>query len=70
LLRLLGRDAYRIVQEALTNVSKHARGTLASSRCSSSRFLPALLMESFKAIKQQVERELELELFVAPAPKE
>jgi signal transduction histidine kinase len=23
----LGRDAYRIVQEALTNVGKHARGT-------------------------------------------
>jgi len=23
----LGRDAYRIVQEALTNIGKHARGT-------------------------------------------
>jgi signal transduction histidine kinase len=28
----LGRDAYRIVQEALTNVSKHALGTLAHVR--------------------------------------
>jgi signal transduction histidine kinase len=28
----LGRDAYRIVQEALTNVSKHAGGTLAQVR--------------------------------------
>ena len=28
----LGRDAYRIVQEALTNISKHARGTLAQVR--------------------------------------
>jgi signal transduction histidine kinase len=28
----LGRDAYRIVQEALTNASKHARGTLAQVR--------------------------------------
>ncbi|MBX3284751.1 MAG: sensor histidine kinase [Actinobacteria bacterium] len=28
----LGRDAYRIVQEALTNVSKHAQGTLAHVR--------------------------------------
>lgn len=28
----LGRDAYRIVQEALTNVSKHARGTHARVR--------------------------------------
>jgi signal transduction histidine kinase len=28
----LGRDAYRIVQEALTNVSKHARGTHAQVR--------------------------------------
>ncbi|MGE3357644.1 MAG: histidine kinase [Acidimicrobiia bacterium] len=28
----LGRDAYRIVQEALTNSSKHARGTLARVR--------------------------------------
>ena len=28
----LGRDAYRIVQEALTNISKHARGTLARVR--------------------------------------
>jgi signal transduction histidine kinase len=28
----LGRDAYRIVQEALTNVSKHARGTHAHVR--------------------------------------
>jgi signal transduction histidine kinase len=28
----LGRDAYRIVQEALTNISKHARGTLAHVR--------------------------------------
>ena len=28
----LGRDAYRIVQEALTNVNKHARGTLAHVR--------------------------------------
>ncbi len=28
----LGRDAYRIVQEALTNFSKHARGTLAQVR--------------------------------------
>jgi hypothetical protein len=35
-----------------------------------STFLPALLMESFKAIKQQVERELKLELFVAPTTKE
>jgi signal transduction histidine kinase len=26
----LGRDTYRIVREALTNVSKHARGTAAS----------------------------------------
>ena len=26
----LGRDAYRIVQEALTNVAKHARGTATS----------------------------------------
>jgi signal transduction histidine kinase len=30
----LGRDAYRIVQEALTNVGKHARGTLARVRVS------------------------------------
>jgi signal transduction histidine kinase len=28
----LGRDAYRIVQEALTNSNKHARGTLAKVR--------------------------------------
>ncbi len=28
----LGRDAYRIVQEALTNISKHGRGTLAQVR--------------------------------------
>ena len=28
----LGRDAYRIVQEALTNVRKHARGTRAAVR--------------------------------------
>ncbi|MEZ5256801.1 MAG: histidine kinase [Ilumatobacteraceae bacterium] len=28
----LGRDAYRIVQEALTNISIHARGTLAQVR--------------------------------------
>ena len=28
----LGRDAYRIVQEALTNINKHARGTLAEVR--------------------------------------
>lgn len=28
----LGRDAYRIVQEALTNISKHARGTRAQVR--------------------------------------
>jgi signal transduction histidine kinase len=28
----LGRDAYRIVQEALTNVAKHARGTAAQVR--------------------------------------
>lgn len=28
----LGRDAYRIVQEALTNVAKHARGTRAQVR--------------------------------------
>ena len=28
----LGRDAYRIVQEALTNISKHARGTNAQVR--------------------------------------
>ncbi len=28
----VGRDAYRIVQEALTNVSKHARGTRAQVR--------------------------------------
>lgn len=28
----LGRDAYRIVQEALTNVAKHAPGTLATVR--------------------------------------
>lgn len=28
----LGRDTYRIVQEALTNISKHARGTLAQVR--------------------------------------
>jgi signal transduction histidine kinase len=28
----VGRDAYRIVQEALTNVGKHARGTLAHVR--------------------------------------
>jgi signal transduction histidine kinase len=28
----LGRDAYRIVQEALTNISKHACGTLAQVR--------------------------------------
>jgi len=28
----LGRDAYRIVQEALTNIGKHARGTLAQVR--------------------------------------
>jgi signal transduction histidine kinase len=30
----LGRDAYRIVQEALTNIAKHARGTLTSVRVS------------------------------------
>lgn len=30
----LGRDAYRIVQEALTNIGKHARGTLARVRVS------------------------------------
>lgn len=30
----LGRDAYRIVQEALTNIGKHARGTLAQVRVS------------------------------------
>jgi signal transduction histidine kinase len=30
----LGRDAYRIVQEALTNVSKHARGTATQVRIS------------------------------------
>jgi signal transduction histidine kinase len=28
----LGRDAYRIVQEGLTNINKHARGTLAQVR--------------------------------------
>jgi signal transduction histidine kinase len=28
----LGRDAYRIVQEALTNVAKHARGAAARVR--------------------------------------
>jgi len=30
----LGRDAYRIVQEALTNIGKHARGTAAQVRVS------------------------------------
>jgi signal transduction histidine kinase len=30
----LGRDAYRIVQEALTNVAKHARGTATTVRVS------------------------------------
>jgi signal transduction histidine kinase len=30
----LGRDAYRIVQEALTNVNKHARGTATQVRIS------------------------------------
>jgi signal transduction histidine kinase len=30
----LGRDAYRIVQEALTNVAKHARGTVTSVQVS------------------------------------
>ena len=30
----LGRDAYRIVQEALTNVAKHAQGTATSVRVS------------------------------------
>jgi len=32
----LGRDTYRIVREALTNVSKHARGTAATVSVSGS----------------------------------